>query len=177
MSFLPSAKVFLPLLENWFSMQVIATDALAKPGLASLAMDMLDEGTKTMNTLQISEKLQLLGATINAGSDLDASYLNFTTLQQTFDPTLDLFADILLNPSFPQKEFDRLKKEHLDDIEQEKSEPFGMALRVFPKILYGQGHAYGNPDYGSGYETTVKSITLKKSRNFTIPGSNRIMRP
>ena len=115
------------------------------PALASLAMDMLDEGTKTMNTLQISEKMQLLGASISAGSDLDASYVNFTTLQQTFDPTLDLFADIVLNPAFPQKEFDRLKKDHLDNIEREKSEPFGMALRVLPNVLYGQDHAYGNP--------------------------------
>jgi zinc protease len=143
-----------------------ASDALAKPGLASLAMDMLDEGTKTLNTLEISEKLQLLGASINAGSDIDASYLNFNTLKQTFDPTMDLFADILLNPAFPQKEFDRLKKEHLDDIEQEKSQPFGMILRVFPKVMYGQGHAYSNPYYGSGYEATVKTIVPEDIQKF-----------
>jgi zinc protease len=143
-----------------------STDATAKAGLASLAMDMLDEGTKTMNTLQISERMQLLGATINAGSDLDASYVNFTTLKQTFDPTLDLFSEILLNPAFPQKEFDRLKKDHLDNIEREKSDPFGMALRVFPKVLYGQGHAYGNPIRGSGYEATVKSITPEEIQKF-----------
>ncbi len=87
---------------------------------------------------------------------MDASYLNINTLQQTLDPTLDLFADILLNPSFPAKEFDRLKKEHLNSIEQEKSQPFGMVLRVFPKMMYGQGHAYGNPYNGTGYETTVQ---------------------
>ena len=143
-----------------------ATDALSKPGMASFAMDMLDEGTKTLNTLQISEKLQMLGASINAGSDLDASYLNFTTLVPTLDPTLDLFADILLNPAFPQKEFDRLKKDHLDAIQREKSEPFGMALRAFPIILYGKGHPYGNPLYGSGYESTVQSITPEDIQKF-----------
>jgi predicted Zn-dependent peptidase len=143
-----------------------ATDALAKPGLASLAMDMLDEGTTTLDALQISEKLQLLGASVNAGSDIDASYLNFNTLVPTLDPTLDLYADILLNPSFPQKEFDRLKKEHLDDIKQEKSEPFGMALRVFPKMLYGEGHPYSNPYYGSGYDATVQSITPEDVQKF-----------
>jgi len=143
-----------------------ASDALAKPGLASLAMDMLDEGTATLDALQISEKMQLLGASINAGSDLDASYVNFTTLLPTFDPTLDLFADILLNPAFPQKEFDRLKKDHLNNIEREKSEPYGMALRVMPKVLYGPGHAYGNPMYGSGYEGTVQSITPEDIRKF-----------
>jgi predicted Zn-dependent peptidase len=143
-----------------------ASDVLTKPGLASLAMDMMDEGTKTMDALQISEKMQLLGASIGAGSDLDASYVTFTALKPTLDPTLELFADILLNPAFPQKEFDRLKKDHLNNIEREKSEPFGMALRVLPGVLYGKDHPYGKPFSGSGYETTVKSISPEDIQKF-----------
>jgi predicted Zn-dependent peptidase len=61
-----------------------ASDALSKPGLASLAMDMMDEGSKTRDALQISEQMQLLGASISAGSDMDNSYLNFTTLNYDF---------------------------------------------------------------------------------------------
>jgi predicted Zn-dependent peptidase len=143
-----------------------ASDALSKPGLASLAMDMLDEGTKSLDALQISDKRQLLGASIFAYSDWDASYLGFNTLKQTFDPTMDLVTDILLNPSFPQKEFDRLKKEHLDNIKRQKAEPISIALRVFPKILYGQGHPYGNPFDGSGFETTLESLTLADVQKF-----------
>jgi zinc protease len=143
-----------------------STDVQSKPGLANLAMDLLDEGTKTLSSLQINEKLQLLGASLYTRSSLDVSTVNFTTLKQTFDPTLDLFADVLLNPSFPQKEFDRLKKEHLDNILQEQSEPFGIALRVFPKVLYKSGHAYGNPLSGSGYKATVEAITLDEIRKF-----------
>ena len=143
-----------------------ATDAQSKAGLASLAMDLLDEGTKNLTALQISDKLQLLGASLYTGADLDASYINVTTLKQTFDPTLDLFADILMNPSFLQKEFDRLKTEHLNNILQEKAEPFGMALRVIPKVLYGTGHSYANPLTGSGYTSTVQTITLDDIHNF-----------
>jgi zinc protease len=143
-----------------------ATDALSKPGLTNLAMDLLDEGTKTLSSLEINEKLQLLGASLYTRAGLDASYIGFTTLKQTFDPTLDIFADVLLNPSFPQKEFDRLKKEHLDNILQEQAEPFGIALRVFPKILYGAGHPYGNPLTGSGYKTSVEGITLDEVHNY-----------
>ena len=143
-----------------------ATDVMSKPGLANLAMDLLDEGTKTLNTLQISEKLQFLGASIGTGSDLDASYVNFTTLKPTLEPTIELFADILLNPAFPEKEFERLKKSHLVDIERAKSSPFGIALRVAPKILYGSGHAYGNPFSGAGYDATVKSVTLDEVKKF-----------
>ena len=81
----------------------------------------------------------MLGASLYTRAGLDVSTVSFSTLTQTFDPTLDIFADVLLNPAFSQKEFDRLKKEHLDNILQEKSEPFGIAIRVFPKILYGAG--------------------------------------
>ena len=143
-----------------------ANDIPSKSGLAGLAMDMLDEGTKNLSTLEISEKRQLLGASINTQAGLDLSYVDFTTLKQTFDPTLDLVADILINPSFPSVEFDRLKKEHLDNIQREKVDPFSMAIRVFPKFLFGSGHAYSNPLSGSGFESTVKDITLEEIRNF-----------
>lgn len=143
-----------------------STDALSKPGLANLSMDLLDEGTKTLSSLQINEKLQMLGASLYTRSGLDASYISFSTLKQTLDPTLDIFADVILNPSFPQKEFDRLKKEHLDNILEEQSQPFGIALRVFPKILYGTGHPYGNPLSGSGYKTSVEGITLDEVHKF-----------
>lgn len=143
-----------------------STDITSKPGLASLAMDLLDEGTKTLNTLEISEKLQLLGAGLGTSASLDASYVSFNTLKQTLNPTLDLLADIITNPSFPQKEFDRLNKDHVNRILREKTEPFSMAMRVFPKILYGTGHPYSNPISGSGYENTVKAITLDDVRSF-----------
>ncbi len=143
-----------------------STDVLSKPGMASLAMDLLDEGTKTLSSLQINEKLQLLGASLNTRAGLDVSTVSFSTLTQTFNPTLDIFADVLLNPAFSQKEFDRLKREHLDNILQEKSEPFGIAIRVFPKILYGAGHPYSNPLGGSGYQSTVEAISLDEVRNY-----------
>lgn len=143
-----------------------AADMKTKPGLVSLAMDLLDEGTKNLSTLEISDKLQLLGASLYTWADLDESYLSFTTLKQTFEPTLELVADVLLNPSFPEKEFNRLKTEHLNVILEEKAEPFGIALRVLPKILYGAEHPYGNPLTGSGYKTTVETITLDDIHNF-----------
>lgn len=143
-----------------------STDTDNKAGLASLAMDLLDEGTTDLNALQISEKMQLLGASINAGANLDASYVNFTTLKQTLDPTLDLFADIVMNPSFPQKDFDRLKKSHLDAIARAKASPSGMVYRVLPKVLYGADHPYGKPLSGAGFESTVNSVTLDDVKQF-----------
>lgn len=136
-----------------------ASDQFAKPGTAALAMNMMDEGTRTYNALEINEKLQLLGATLSSSSDLDYSYVNMTTLKPTLDESLDLFAEVVLNPAFPQSEFERLKKEQLVGIQREKSQPIQMTLRVVPQYLYGDGHAYSLPLTGSGYEQTVNELT------------------
>ena len=131
----------------------------AAPGTARLAGDMLDEGTQTRASLEISDELQRLGAQLNTGSDLDSTSVSLSALKANLDPSLAIFADVVLNPSFPQKELDRLKRQQLAAIQQEGAQPFGMALRVLPRFIYGTGHAYSVPLTGSGYAATVEKIT------------------
>ena len=143
-----------------------ASDQFAKTGTANLALNLMDEGTQSMNTLQISDKLQTLGTSINTFCDLDASYVRMNGLMASLDESLDLFADVVLNPAFPAHEFTRLQKEQINDIKRESTDPFSMALRVFPKFLYGEGHAYSQPFTGSGYESTVSKITREDILKF-----------
>ena len=127
-------------------------------GTASLAMNMLDEGTRTRSALQISDALQRLGAQLGTGSNVDMSTVFMSTLKEKMDSSLTLFADVILNPSFPQQDFDRLMKLQLAQIQREKVTPFQMALRVFPLLVYGTGHAYGIPLTGSGTEESVSRL-------------------
>lgn len=136
-----------------------AADQFGLPGTSKLAMEMIDEGTKKRTALQISEELALLGASIASGSDLDVSYVSLSALKNKLDESLDIFADVILNPSFPEEDFNRLKAQTIAAIQREKVTPTSMAFRVFPKILYGENHAYGNPMTGSGTEESVKKIT------------------
>ncbi len=136
-----------------------AADQFAQPGTAALAMNMLDEGTKTKNAIEISKELAALGASLGAGSNLDTSTVSLSTLKSTLDGALNLFSDVILNPAFPQADFDRLQKLQIASIQSEKSQPVQMGLRVFPKLLYGAGHAYGNPYTGSGTEQSVAKLT------------------
>ncbi|MGB5497430.1 MAG: insulinase family protein, partial [Maribacter sp.] len=135
------------------------TDHLASPGTAALAMNLMDEGTKDLTSLEFNEQLQLLGASISTFSNQDNSTVYMNTLKPSLDASIDLFADVILNPAFPQKEFDRLKTEQVNTIKQEKSQPISMALRVMNKLLYGEDHPYSNPFTGSGYEATVEKLT------------------
>ena len=136
-----------------------ATDQGGIPGTAELAMALLDEGTARRSALQISEELALLGASLGTGSDLDASYVSLSALKDKLEAALDIYADVILNPSFPEADFQRLLKLQLAQIQQEKSSPFTMALRVVPGLLYGPGHAYSNPLTGSGYEDSLTRLT------------------
>jgi zinc protease len=136
-----------------------AADDPKRPGVSSLAMAMLDEGTTTRSALQIADELSALGARFEAGSQLDASTVSISALKERLDPTLRLYADLVLNPAFPENDLARVKQNTLARIEQEKVEPFGLALRVVPGLLYGGGHAYAQPLTGSGTEESVKATT------------------
>ena len=136
-----------------------AADQFAAPGTASLALDMLDEGTTKRTALQISDTLSQLGAQLFTSSQLDVSRVALSSLKENLDPALDIFADVVLNPSFPQADFQRQQRQRLARIQREKVQPVQMALRVFPQLLYGTNHAYGNPLTGSGTEESVSRMT------------------
>ena len=136
-----------------------ASDQASTPGTANLALDMLDEGTKGRTALQISEALSLLGARLSTGCRLDSSSASLSALKMNLDPSLAIYADVILRPSFPEADFRRLQQHQLDAIEQEKVQPINMALRVLPRLLYGAGHAYGNPLTGSGTAESTRRLT------------------
>jgi len=136
-----------------------AADQFAAPGTASLALDMLDEGTTRRTALQISDTLSQLGAQLFTSSQLDVSRVALSTLKENLDPALDIFADVVLDPSFPQADFQRQQRQRIARIQREKVQPVQMALRVFPQLLYGANHAYGNPLTGSGTEASVSGMT------------------
>src|SRR5260221_658338 len=143
-----------------------AADQFATPGAARLALEMLDEGTSRRTALQISDELAVLGAKLTASSTLDSSSVTLSALTPSLDRAFDLYTDVLLHPAFPEADFQRLQKQTLARIQQEKSEPMKMALRVFPKLLYGEGHAYGNPFTGSGSESSVAKLTRTDMQKF-----------
>jgi zinc protease len=129
-------------------------------------MAMLDEGTRRRTALEINDEAALLGAQIGAGSGIDSSVVVMSALKKNLDASLDLYADIILNPSFPEDELERLRKQSLARIQQEKTQPVSMALRIFPALLYGDRHAYALPLTGSGTEESVQRITRQTLQDY-----------
>ncbi len=150
----------IPLVDFWLGLDAgYAADQFASPGTASMVMSLLSGGTKTRTALQISDEQELLGARVAARSNLDLSIVQLSALKSKLDPSLDLFADLILNPLFPAADFSRQQRLQLAAIQREKNTPIQMALRVFPGLIYGPGHAYGNPLTGSGTTASVEKLT------------------
>jgi len=157
----------VPLVSFWMTSDAgYAADEFAAPGTASMSMALLTGGTKTRTALEISDQLQLLGADLRANSNLDLSTVRMSALKSKVDPSLELFADVILNPSFPDADFKRQQKLQLAGIEREKTRPVQMALRVFPGLLYGPKHAYGNPLTGSGTADSVSKMSREDLAKF-----------
>lgn len=143
-----------------------AADPAGAPGTASFSQRMLEEGTPTRDSLKIGEELESLSANFNASASLDWSTVSLNTLKSTMDKSLDIYADLILHPAFPEKEFVRLQKERTAGIKREKVTPQQMALRVVPALIYGPGHPYAVPFTGTGTEASVAKMTREDLAKF-----------
>ena len=135
-----------------------ASDPNAKAGLAALTLDVIDEGTTTRDTFRIVDELDALGARIGAYNTLDLSVITLEALPMHLAASLDLFADVVRNPAFPQDLVDLSIRQRVARIKQEQAQPGSAAMRILPRLLYGNDHAYAKPFTGSGYPQTIGAL-------------------
>jgi zinc protease len=139
-------------------------DPLAQPGLASMVADLLDEGTKKRDALQISAELESIGTSLNVNSSWDGSFVTFNCLTKHLPKAVDLFADVVIHPTFPEIEFGRIQKSRLTSLMQQKDQATTIANNAFSFILYGSNHPYGsNP---AGTEQSISALTPADLRKF-----------
>ena len=150
----------VPVVNFWLDIDAgYAADQFSLPGTSRLVSSLLTGGTARRTALEISDEAQSLGAQLSAGSNLDGTTIFLSALKDKLDESLDLYSDVILNPIFPQSDFERQQKLQLASIANEKVTPLQMALRALPPILFGPKHAYGQPLTGSGTEESVLKIT------------------
>ena len=129
-----------------------------KLGLQSLALSVMDEGTTSLDSIQIAEAKERLGARINTGNSADRTYVSLFTPSPNLGGSLDLFADIVQRPAFKPEEVDRVRGQLLAGIQQELTSPQGLAGRALPKLLYGNS-PYAKLGAGSGDPVAVAGLT------------------
>jgi predicted Zn-dependent peptidase len=129
-----------------------------KAGLSTFIGDMMMGGTKNRTKDQLDQEIDFIGASLSAS----ATSVSVSSLKKHQGKVLDLMADVLFNPVFPQPELDKLKKQSLTGLATTKDDPQAISSRLSRAVLYGKNHPYGE----SQTEQTTKNITLEDVKGY-----------
>ena len=173
MTVLLMEKHGLPLI----SFQVIvkagsAEDPGGKEGETSLAAALLRKGTKTRNADQFSAELDFIGGQFNTAGTTDSTSITAEFVKKDISKGLDLLADALLNPTFPQEEVAKLLKQRIDGVKAAKDQAQAVVGTYFNAYLYGN-HPYARSTGGD--ERSLAGITRegieKLYQSYYTPGN------
>ena len=149
----------LPLVQ--FSMAIKGgqlLDDINKVGVANLITDMMMEGTKNKTPIELEEAIEELGANIYMSTGREAITVSVNCLTSKFNDVFQLVEEILLEPRWDEKEFDRVKKQTIENINRSKVRPTSVARNVFNKLVYGDKHIFSISTLGT--MESVDAITI-----------------
>ena len=129
-----------------------------KAGYVSIAGDLIGAGTSNRTKAELDEEVDFMGA--NFGTS--AASMRVGGLSKYTDDLIEIMSDVLLNPSFPQEEFDKLKSQMISGLKANADDPDAISGNLKGATLYGLDHPYGEVMT----EATVESITLEDCKNY-----------
>lgn len=129
-----------------------------KAGMVEMTGEMLRRGTKNRTKQEIDEEVDFIGATLNTSS----TGVYASSLTKHSDKVLDLMADVLLNPTFPEDELEKVKKQTLSGLASAKNDPSSISSNVANVLRYGKSHPYGELIT----EETVNNITSEDLKTY-----------
>jgi zinc protease len=129
-----------------------------KSGFVDMTGQLLKRGTKNRTKDQLDEEIDFIGASLSTSS----SGVYASSLSKHTDKLLELMADVLLNPTFPVEEMEKIRKQTLSGLEAAKDNPDAISKNVSSVLLYGKNHPYGELTT----EETVKNITIEDCKNY-----------
>src|SRR5207302_1976933 len=133
-----------------------AHDPPERPGLASLAMEMLQTGSAGRSQREMAALADAIGATVHAGALPDGSFVSAAAMAANVERLVPLLADVALRPDFAEAEWARAVAQRQAELLAARAEPRVAAGRALERALYGD-HPYGHP-----LEGTVESVKALK---------------
>jgi zinc protease len=125
-------------------------------GATVLAARALSEGTERYDAIALTEASERLGASLHAEAGWDALTAGIDVPRDRLEAALDLLAEMVLHPTFPEREVDRLRDERLNDLLQAKADPRRRADEVFVDTIYAPESPYHRP--AGGKRETVAGL-------------------
>jgi zinc protease len=124
-----------------------------RPGLATFAANMLDEGAGTRDAFAIAAELEYLGASLGTGAGWEATIISLGAPKRTFAQAMELMADVVLRPTFSRVDVARQRDLRLASILQQRDQPGAVANLVFSHVVFPEGHPYHEPIGGDSAST------------------------
>jgi zinc protease len=152
-----------------------ATDSLGTPGAAEMTAQLLTSGTSKHTALEISDEVERLGADLGTDADIGVSTVSLSALKKKLEPSLALYADVLVHPSFPQADVARQQQLEIADIERAKTSPAAMANRVFQPLLFGKGHPYGQELTEVDVANLTREAVIEFHRSWYLPNNATLL--
>jgi zinc protease len=140
-----------------------AQDPSDKPGVASLAAALLDQGTTTKDAEQIASAVDSIGGALGTGAGSDLTFVNAIVMKDGLTFGLDMVSDVVRNPVFAPEEIERQRQQILSGLKVSYDDPDYLAGVVFDRLVYGS-HPYGRPDAGT--PASIAAITREDLRAF-----------
>ena len=126
-------------------------------------VSMLDEGPPSATRSRSRATSKALGAGFGSGTARDGSTLSVRSLKQNASKTLGILSDLVMSPSFPDKEVERVRSDRLTSLQQDRDSPFRIASTVMWTDLYGSSNPYGHMAIGTepGLKTATRDDLVK----------------
>jgi zinc protease len=114
-------------------------DPAELPGVASVTATMMREGTVNRSSSQLSEQLETIAATVGVSTGMSSTeaFVNGSSLTEHADQLFEIFADVLLNPSFAEEELGRYKQRTQAGLIQQRANPGFLGNELYSRIMYG----------------------------------------
>lgn len=138
-------------------------DSPSVAGRATLAAELLDEGTDDLTAMEIATHVDSLGGFLSSQADWNASWLSISLHSRHLEAGLELLANIVTGATFPDVEVDRLRGQRLANLQRRASQPASLAADALAAALYS-GSAYGQPAMGT--PEAVKSLERSELVDF-----------
>jgi predicted Zn-dependent peptidase len=139
-----------------------AEEPADQAGATVLAARALTEGTERYDAISLVEASERLGASLHADAGWDAVHLGVDVAAARLAPALELLAEVLLRPTFPGSEVERLRDERLNDLLQVKADPRRRVDEAFVGTIYAPVSPYHRPSGGT--QETVEGLTADRLR-------------
>lgn len=133
-----------------------------KSGLAALTARMLVESTKKHASRELAEAAENLGSPLTSDAGRDDSSVSLSALTSDVDRALALLAEVVREPSFDTKDFERVRAEWVDQLVGERQAPARLASLAGLRLL--NGPVLGAPV--SGGVTDVKHLRITDLKDF-----------